>query len=565
MDVAAAVRRSLRDAAPASAIPDTTMSQKTQRKKGETAPPVQHSIPMVRATALEAPPINEEAMPTEGAPVNDQDAAPAAPAGEEQAVPPVHEEDVPVHEENVTKEAHVLPTAEEPPGPPPAGETATTASTISVIEEDIPDDAPKTESDRADYGQVAAEAGEKPATTAEAAEQAPPPGQALSLAELEVLEAKLKKGQRESTEHLRIIFQREGWKTVGLKNFEEYCLIRLGHTRKWGYAQLRWLERTERLEVVTPTLQPPLTVAESDALAELYDKPGEDFVAALLEAQEIARRSRKPRTTKMVKEAASRRLSYIQGRGFDYYRGTGLSYDEWRTLGRLDKVQKTSLERLKQAHGDKPVLELCKLAKAIPVSFDLLKVARGDELTKLVDDLLKLADIWAKENTIAKLQQEVNATAVARPAPAAVVAPAAPAAVVAPTATAAVVANGEDGEEDEKNVKYEIVGTGDLTEASVYNAEEQDIVDTLDRVSEAISNGDLVIESDSALFLRPANQERSHLWRWQCGEVVSMDDLLRVAATVLEDAAEALVVDKPNAKATTDVIFGLLKTILAKL
>lgn len=255
---------------------------------------------------------------------------------------------------------------------------------------------------------------------------------------------------------------------------------------------------------------------------------------------------------------------------FEVVKSLGDGSSKWRTNATKSDQMILAARAAAAAKGITLAYALadeCGRERCLPTSSDLLGLARHDDLKALCQPLDGLAEVWQAESDLAdaekekrKKVEEAKAKLIAKRR-----SKESPKPIPVPHSDLQDEEPGSEDGHEEGAVKYEIVGTGDLGDASVGQAEEGDILDVLTTAADAIRAGDLVIESDSSLCIRVVGQEPSPLWRWQCGQISSMDDLLRLAVMVLEDAAKAKPADKTAAKAQTDVIYELVESIVNKL
>ena len=245
------------------------------------------------------------------------------------------------------------------------------------------------------------------------AEDLSPELTAAETADFERLEEVFSQGQRESIAALREIRQRKLYRAK-YKTFDDYVEERWHHSRQWATQQINWLRRTELLEANGNDRYQKLTVDDAKVLGELDDYPDE-FVQAIVQAEERARQVQKPRTKKMLGEAVEQQLDYINRR-----RRTreDLTWDEYLALeplggGRLSHPNLVEQAQEQARQEGKPLLgclvALCEEHGDLPTDSHLLSVARGDALAELVRPLAALRANWEQEHQLEQEQTKLEA------------------------------------------------------------------------------------------------------------------------------------------------------------
>ena len=226
--------------------------------------------------------------------------------------------------------------------------------------------------------------------------------------DLQKLEKKFAKGQRESAAALREIRERKLYRQ-DFPSFDTYVETRWHKTRQWATQLINWLRRSELLQAIGKDPYQSLTVDDAQALGPLEEHP-ELFVTALEEAQEEANRAGKKRTKKHLQEAVKRRTDYLS-----LLANVGvpdLTYEESRALARLGAARQSKPNFVEEAKATaqtegRPLsdclLEVCQSRHFLPPDNQLLAVARGKDLESLVQPLVALKAHW---DEIAELQEK---------------------------------------------------------------------------------------------------------------------------------------------------------------
>jgi len=349
------------------------------------------------------------------------------------------------------------------------------------------------------------------------------------------LEEVFSHGQRESIAALREIRERKLYRQR-YKTFDDYIQERWGHSRQWATQQINWLRRTELLDA-NGNERYQLTVDDAKVLGELEDYPDE-FVQAVLRAEEQARQVKKPRTKKMLGEAAEQQLDYINRR-----RRTreDLTWDEYLALeplggGRLSHPNLVEQAQEQARQEGKPLLgclvALCEEHGDLPTDSHLLSVARGDALAELVRPLAALRANWEQEHQLEQEQKELEAeleeVRKKRQAKQASV----------PSDTSAGQQDGESAakaesppeqeEEPTDEQQYEVRLTGVFAELFVSRGEQAkvslslgEVVDLLSSLAEAIEmEGDL---GEASLVVRPLEPHQADEQKEEDEEESSFD------------------------------------------
>jgi len=276
---------------------------------------------------------------------------------------------------------------------------------VTVVQHDIPDDAPMTETERADYQRYMASIKTRCIETAKM-----------------ILEIRRRKLYREE-----------------FKTFDEWVAYIFGKTRQWVTGLNNWVRRQELTEsfakdggpLALPFNGKPayqIIPKEAEALGPLEDHP-EEFCRALVEATDLCRRNPKRRRTKVLEEMVKTQEAYLR-RKHDV---PDLTYEEFRAInsvgwhGRIDDEFVAEVNAIKSQGGD----WMGRLVEAVQQgdlsSEILLGCARGQELIDLCIKLkvqkdrresLREAEKEAKQATaklertraeIAKCQEEAAA------------------------------------------------------------------------------------------------------------------------------------------------------------
>lgn len=226
------------------------------------------------------------------------------------------------------------------------------------------------------------------------------------------LDKKFNKGQRESIAALREIRERRLFREQ-FATFDDYMESR-GRTRQWATQQTNWLRVIELLE--KHGKEPyHLSVDGAQPLAKLKDHP-EEFVRALLDAEEMAQASdRHDPTKKMLKDAVSHQERFLHRR--KALATPDLTYEENRSLDRLCEGHRAKKNLVELAHSKseasgQPLSEclrvICEEERSLPRNKDLLVAARGEELAKLVDALVTIANELEEEDELEEEEQELQ-------------------------------------------------------------------------------------------------------------------------------------------------------------
>lgn len=229
--------------------------------------------------------------------------------------------------------------------------------------------------------------------------------------EFQRLEKKFEKGVRDATAALREIRERKLYREE-YASFDDYMAIRWQRTRQWATQQINWLRRMDLLEERGKDSY-QLTVDDAQVLGPLEEHP-EEFLRAVEEAEAEAKNSSKKRNKKMLQEAVDRQLAYIHERGQDGI-PDDLTYDEYHNLAalaakRLFKPNLVDEAQRKAAEGgrslEESLIEVCTDHHHFPCNSDLLEIARGDALRRLLAPLAAMQKQWSE---VAELEEEKQA------------------------------------------------------------------------------------------------------------------------------------------------------------
>ncbi len=241
-------------------------------------------------------------------------------------------------------------------------------------------------------------------------------------AELDRMVKKIIDNDVEAAEMLQLLHD-EKWR-YRPRTWQQFLAEEFGRSDTWAREQLNWLRRKQLVEKAE--LRFGFSVADSRALRPLEDHP-EEFLRALLDAEQQAKEQGKRRSTKMLRAAVQRQDEYLTQKKFyarQYIRD--VTYEEWaalRSLGDgneqgIPPVLSTAIELA--ASSQRPfedcLTEVCRREKRMPSDRSLLAHGRGDDLIRLCARLKPVKDDLDKqalkeeekklEEGMAKMQEE---------------------------------------------------------------------------------------------------------------------------------------------------------------
>ncbi len=137
--------------------------------------------------------------------------------------------------------------------------------------------------------------------------------------ELESLERKFAKGQKDAIYALREIRERKMYKE-DYGTFDNYMARRWNRTRQWATQMISWVRQQELLDEqfgngiyqLSPAEATTLAVLEPKAKADNPDLLADLYVEAIKDAQQEAEASGKSRTVEMVKRAVAKKRNFLQ-------------------------------------------------------------------------------------------------------------------------------------------------------------------------------------------------------------------------------------------------------------
>lgn len=213
------------------------------------------------------------------------------------------------------------------------------------------------------------------------------------------------------------------WPENGFDTFDDYVECRRGHTRQWATQEIQWLRAVECLE---ENGKGPYQFSKAaiQPIAHLIETNPEGFCQVYLDAAAVGT----PVTEPAVKSAyqAYRRWSVLSDQ-WDTHQDNckidnpvPLTRDEARLIDfewaaqehRSDLVQLAQDQAAKNGSTWQQELPgICATARKLPTPNQLLSVARGDELAKVVQSIMPLLAQWdvvaSAEASIRQHQREI--------------------------------------------------------------------------------------------------------------------------------------------------------------
>ena len=214
------------------------------------------------------------------------------------------------------------------------------------------------------------------------------------------LEAKFEKGFRQAIEALKQIKGDKLYREVGFTTFEDYLQIRWSRTRSWAYQQLTWLDAVEYLEA--QNVQSPLQNLSVDAaqVFKHWESRPEVFYGAF---KRIVQDKAEPTKERLEQETAVQ-ADFLA----DQYRTPDLTFQEYQAYRRLDALP-VDHSFPEDVQSVEQCIAICQEMKARPTLETICKVARGEALSDLVDQLMplvqKAAEIKKLEARLMELEQ----------------------------------------------------------------------------------------------------------------------------------------------------------------
>jgi hypothetical protein len=415
------------------------------------------------------------------------------------------------------------------------------ALALAVAHEEVPDDAPMTDTERADYRRMMASI---KTMCIEAAKM--------------ILEIRRRKLYREE-----------------FKTFDEWVACYFGKTRQWVTGLSNWVRRHELLEMFArngPLALPfngkpayQIVPKEAEVLAPLEDHP-EELCRALAEATDLCRRNPKRKRTKVLEEMVKLQGEYRRRR-----EGVpDLTYEEFLAINSVGWSGRTSDEIVSEvnalkAQGGDWMGRLVEAVQEGDLSSDvLLRCARGQELIDLcaklkvqkeVREELKQAEKEAKE-AAAKLERKM-----------------------------VEVAKRQEAADRQMKEKQEEPGEGAGGETDLDDEEEEEVNEGLpvfevdmtgsfvgipERLAESVH--DLLegwkanlfewnLEMDSAIIVKPA----LHTTTWPRGKLLSAKDLLEAALAMMQEVFTSLQADGLDDEGEVSLLLGTARECETKL
>src|SRR5581483_3429349 len=220
--------------------------------------------------------------------------------------------------------------------------------------------------------------------------------------EYERLNKTIKRAGRERAEALRLIRERKLHVEGGYTTFESYVAAEHGRTPAWASLEIHWLEVIELVEAKTGEAVMGLSVDAAQELHRLINHP-KLFAQAYLEAKAAGKF-----TQKSVKAAVDKQDAFW--RAAQTYKD--LTYTEFEALFRLGESRKYNLMDQAETKDAAGLLAAARKVVDIPSNSELLQVARGDDLLKLVEALVPIRkerdETQARRSKISELERQLS-------------------------------------------------------------------------------------------------------------------------------------------------------------
>jgi hypothetical protein len=218
------------------------------------------------------------------------------------------------------------------------------------------------------------------------------------------LTAEIKQDLRSAIRKLGQVHRERLWEEMGYQSFGEYVLLEFGKTPKWGYQRLTLHKAVEWLEAQGVT-DPLLHLSPEAALVfRKWENSPEVFFLAYQQVLESGDRPTQDRLT----EECEVQNDYLREASFT----PDLTQEEYRAYRRLNGLPYTfQLDREFQSADD--LLEECRTLKKKPPLKAITRVARGDNLVGLVQQLeplgaevVRLKELKQKKEDLEKQRRD---------------------------------------------------------------------------------------------------------------------------------------------------------------